>query len=162
MILNTLKVDQALGRCPSFHAVPVRQAAGPNLRQRSFTAHLDRQDVPARTMDVEIRAEVELQAYRLALEGRHIKAIGRQAVSPGETLLALGAVAPTAIRAKAAEDILRGKKLEDKVIEEAAEAAMGESRPISDIRSSAEDRKNMVGVLTRRAVKQAWERAKTS
>ena len=74
--------------------------------------------------------------------------------------IALGAVAPTPIRAKAAEDILRGKKLEDKVIEEAAKAAMGEARPISDIRASAEYRRKMVGVLTQRAVKQAWERAK--
>jgi carbon-monoxide dehydrogenase medium subunit len=76
--------------------------------------------------------------------------------------VALGAVAPTPIRAKGAEDILRGKVLEDKVIEEAAEAAMREAQPISDIRGSEDYRRKMVGVLTRRAVKQAWERAKTS
>ena len=55
------------------------------------------------------------------------------------------AVAPTPIRAKAVEDILRGEALEDKVIEEAAKAAMGEARPISDIRGSAEYRRNMGG-----------------
>jgi carbon-monoxide dehydrogenase medium subunit len=76
--------------------------------------------------------------------------------------IALGAVAPTPIRAKAAEDILRGKVLEDKVIEDATEAAMAEARPISDIRATEEYRRKMVGVLTRRAVKLAWDRAKAS
>jgi CO/xanthine dehydrogenase FAD-binding subunit len=75
--------------------------------------------------------------------------------------IALGAVAPTPIRAKKAEDILRGKALNDKTIKEAAETAMKEARPISDIRASEEYRRKIVGVLTQRAIKQAWERAKT-
>ena len=74
--------------------------------------------------------------------------------------IALGAVAPTPIRAKKAEDILRGKALNDKITKEVAEAAMKEARPISDIRASEEYRRKMVGVLAQRAVKQAWERAK--
>ena len=73
--------------------------------------------------------------------------------------IVLGAVAPTPIRASKAEQVLKGKMPEDSLIEEAAKKAAGEARPISDIRSSLEYRKAMVEVLTRKAVKQAWEKA---
>jgi carbon-monoxide dehydrogenase medium subunit len=69
--------------------------------------------------------------------------------------IAIGAVATTPIRAPKAEEILKGKKLTDDVIEKAAEAAMESCKPISDIRASAEYRKDMVRVFTKRAIKQA-------
>jgi carbon-monoxide dehydrogenase medium subunit len=73
--------------------------------------------------------------------------------------IVLGAVAPTPIRASKAEQVLKGKAPADSLIKEAAKKAAGEARPISDIRSSLEYRKEMVEVLTRKAVKQAWEKA---
>ena len=75
--------------------------------------------------------------------------------------IALGAVAPTPIRASKAESIIKGKNLEVKLIDQVAQAAAEEARPISDIRGSAEYRREMVRVLTRRAVRQAWETAKS-
>jgi CO/xanthine dehydrogenase FAD-binding subunit len=69
--------------------------------------------------------------------------------------IALGAVAPTPIRAKKAEAILKGHNFSDELIEKAAQAAAGQSKPIDDHRASAEYRKEMVKVLTRRAIKQA-------
>ena len=71
--------------------------------------------------------------------------------------IALGAVAPTPIRAKKAEEILRGNKLDDKLLEEAGKTASGESSPIDDTRGSADYRRKLVTVLTKRAVKQAIE-----
>lgn len=71
--------------------------------------------------------------------------------------IVLGAVAPTAIRARAAEDTLRGAVIDEKAIEAAARAAMEESRPISDVRSSADYRREMVRVLTGRAVRGALD-----
>lgn len=71
--------------------------------------------------------------------------------------IVLGAVAPTPIRAKSAEALLRGKELNDALIEQAAEAAMQEAQPISNVRASAEYRREMVKVLTRRALKQALQ-----
>ena len=76
--------------------------------------------------------------------------------------IALGAVAPTPIRANKAESILKGKSFKDILVERVAQVAAEEARPISDIRASAEYRREMVRVLTRRAVSQAWEKARAA
>ena len=68
--------------------------------------------------------------------------------------IVLGAVAPTPMRAKRAEEILRGKRVGGALIEEASRVASGEAQPITDVRASAEYRREMVKVLTRRALKQ--------
>jgi carbon-monoxide dehydrogenase medium subunit len=72
----------------------------------------------------------------------------------------LGAVAPTPIRARKAEKILRGERLSEGLIAEAAAVAVGEARPISDQRASADFRRELVGVMTRRMVTEAWEDAR--
>jgi CO/xanthine dehydrogenase FAD-binding subunit len=74
-----------------------------------------------------------------------------------EARIVLGAVAPTPIRVPRAESILAGRVLTEEAIEDAAERAMEAARPISDIRGSAEYRKEIVKVLTRRTLKRAWE-----
>lgn len=72
--------------------------------------------------------------------------------------ISLGAVAPVPMRAKRAEEVLRGKKFSEELMEEAALAASEEARPIEDIRASAEYRKEMVRVLTKRAIQSALNR----
>lgn len=74
--------------------------------------------------------------------------------------IALGSVAATVIRAKKAEKILTGRSPEPSVIVEAAEAAANETKPITDIRSTAEYRKEITKILVRRAIEKASERAK--
>ena len=69
--------------------------------------------------------------------------------------------APTPIRARAAERILKGKKLTPEIIAQAAQAAISEARPISDVRASATFRSDMVQVLTERMIESAQEDAKT-
>jgi carbon-monoxide dehydrogenase medium subunit len=71
--------------------------------------------------------------------------------------IALGAVAATPIRAPKAEQILMGNPLTDVIIEKAAIAASEGCSPISDVRASAEYRKDMVRVFTKRAIKKALE-----
>lgn len=69
--------------------------------------------------------------------------------------IVLCAVAPTPMRARKAEEILKGKKIDEALINRAAKVASDEARPISDVRASAEYRKEMVEVLTRRAISEA-------
>jgi carbon-monoxide dehydrogenase medium subunit len=73
--------------------------------------------------------------------------------------IALGAVAPRTIRATSAEEHLVGKRVDEKRIKGAAEAAINDCRPISDIRGSAEYRRMLVEVLTRRGIEEAVQKA---
>jgi xanthine dehydrogenase iron-sulfur cluster and FAD-binding subunit A len=68
--------------------------------------------------------------------------------------IALGAVAPTIIRAPEAEAYLAGKKLSAEVLEEAARLTMESCKPIDDIRGSAAYRREMVRVCTLRALRE--------
>lgn len=75
-----------------------------------------------------------------------------------EIKIALGACAPTPWRAKKAENVMRGKKISDDLIEKACLAASEESRP----RSVPEYKKELVGVLTKRAIRNALQRAEAA
>ena len=76
--------------------------------------------------------------------------------------IALGAAAPTPIRAKQAEAVLRGKKITDVLLKEAGQIASTEAEPISDIYASEEYRRELVKVLVKRVGKEALARAKQS
>jgi CO/xanthine dehydrogenase FAD-binding subunit len=73
--------------------------------------------------------------------------------------IALGAVAPTPLRARQAEARLEGEAVTPALIDEAAGLAVEAARPISDQRGSAEFRRHLVRVLTRRTLTTALERA---
>ena len=66
----------------------------------------------------------------------------------------LGAVAPTPMRARSAEEVIKGKRIDKSLIEKSAEAASADASPISDVRASAEYRREMVKVFTRGALRQ--------
>ncbi len=71
-----------------------------------------------------------------------------------EARIALGAVAPTVIRAEKTERCLVGKKFDNDTLLEAKKIICEEVSPISDIRSIAEYRKEMCGVLLEEAFEQ--------
>lgn len=77
-----------------------------------------------------------------------------------EARLALGAVAPTPMRALRCEALLQGKTPADDLFARAAAEAAAEARPISDLRGSEAFRRELVEVLTARALKEATERAR--
>lgn len=97
------------------------------------------------------RAQMELAtvgvAVTLTLEQDRCAAIG----------IVLAAVAPTPLRAANAQALLLGQVPTTAAIAAAAEAAAQECRPIGDVRASADYRREMVRVLTRRAIEQAIE-----
>jgi carbon-monoxide dehydrogenase medium subunit len=76
-----------------------------------------------------------------------------------EARLALMGVAPTPIRARAAEALLAGRKIDRAAAEAAAAAARDAADPTTDLHASADYRRHLAGVLSRRAIEAAWTRA---
>lgn len=74
--------------------------------------------------------------------------------------IALGAVAPKVIRAPQAEAYLEGRMITPEAMAEAGRMAVGDAKPISDFRASAEYRRDLVAVLTKRALEGAYALAK--
>jgi len=91
------------------------------------------------------------RAMDIAIAGAAIS-IRRDGGGVGEARVALGAVAPTPLRAREAEAVLEAEGLTAAAIERAAERAMAAARPISDVRATAEYRWEMVGTLVRRGL----------
>ena len=73
----------------------------------------------------------------------------------GDVRIVLGSVGLTPIRATAAEDALRGQPLTDEAIREAAATVQDAVDPLDDHRGSAEYKREMAEVFTRRAIRQA-------
>ncbi len=96
-------------------------------------------------------------------------AIAVAAVAAGLTLgrdntvrsarIVLGAVAPIPKVVEAARTVLVGKRADEEAFSAAAVAAMEAAEPISDVRGSADFRREVVGVMTRRALATACRRA---
>jgi xanthine dehydrogenase FAD-binding subunit len=94
-------------------------------------------------------------ATRKALAISKVSVAAEFAISKGKITkarIALGAVAPTVIRAPQTEAYLIGKEFNETAIAEAAALLCTEARPIDDLRSLAEYRREMVGVLLKRGI----------
>lgn len=76
-----------------------------------------------------------------------------------EAKVALGSVGPTVIISRNVGKTLNGMRISDALIEEAAHSVMEEVRPITDHRASAQYRRLMAALLTKRALKMALQRA---
>jgi CO/xanthine dehydrogenase FAD-binding subunit len=76
--------------------------------------------------------------------------------------LALAGAHPQPIRITSAEAVLEGQPWSEARLRAVAERVMAEARPISDYRGSAEYRREMAGVLAKRALQTAWQRAATT
>ncbi len=74
--------------------------------------------------------------------------------------VALASVAPTPVFSKAAGDSLAGKPVNDETIRAASELAMADAKPINDMRGTIRQRIHLIGVLTRRTLNNAVERAR--
>ncbi len=74
--------------------------------------------------------------------------------------IALGAVAPTPVRAFAAEQLLIGEKPSEELFQKAGETGVGMCSPITDHRGTMEYRCMMIEVLTKRALGMALEQAR--
>ena len=80
---------------------------------------------------------------------------GKRGNSYRDVKVALGAVAPTIVRARACEQALTGKRLTEKSLREAARLSLDDASPITDIRGSAEYRRRVLGSLVYQALRKA-------
>ncbi len=83
--------------------------------------------------------------------------LARDGAKIRDVRIALGAVAPRPLRARRAEEILRGQTFNETNLKEAARVASAECSPIDDLRASAKYRRRMANVCTRRMLEQAWQ-----
>ena len=74
--------------------------------------------------------------------------------------IALASVAPTPVLSRQASESLVGKAVSEEAIEEAAQLAMADAKPINDMRGTIRQRIHLVGVLTRRSLRIAIQRAR--
>jgi len=76
--------------------------------------------------------------------------------------IALATSAPTPLRAKGAEAALRGQPLTEDALEEVARLTCEEARPRTSWRATREFRQELIRALTKRALRQAWEKARAA
>ena len=141
--------------------VPVEDiVTGPGqttLADDEFVVEFQLDAPPANTADAYLRltprTEMDIAvvgaAVRLTMDGEICTA----------ATVALGAVAPTVVRVPAAEAALVGSTLDDATLEVVAAAASAACNPIDDKRGTIEYRRQVAGVLAKRAAKIAAERA---
>lgn len=88
-------------------------------------------------------------AVVLGLDGKTCKRID----------IALTNVGATALKVEAAEQVLQGNEITEDMIEQAAQKAMEICEPSEDLRGDAEYKTHMAGEMTRRAIREAMQRA---
>ena len=71
-------------------------------------------------------------------------------------------MAPTPLFVQAAGDALAGQPVNEASIAKATQIAQDAAKPISDMRGTAEYRKHLAGVITRRTLEKAIERAQAN
>ncbi|MEW5813785.1 MAG: xanthine dehydrogenase family protein subunit M [Spirochaetota bacterium] len=83
----------------------------------------------------------------------------REGDSIRQARVALGSVAPTPVRAPKVEETLKGQKKSESLFHEAAVMVENDIAPITDVRSSADYRRQAAGLLLREALMEAWKRS---
>ena len=114
-------------------------------------------DPGARTGGTYLKLERKVGDYATAAVAVQVTLING---SMGEVGIALTGVGPTNLRASEAEDALRGAEPTDSAIAEAAKLAAEAAHPQSDIRGTADYKRNVVRVFTERGLRTAVARAK--
>jgi CO/xanthine dehydrogenase FAD-binding subunit len=99
------------------------------------------------------------QAMEIAIVGAAALVVVADHAQCLEARIALTAVAPTCVRASAAEAMLKGAVITKDRLEQAARRAAEGAKPIDDVRGPAEYRRAMVAVIVRRVLELAWRRA---
>lgn len=113
---------------------------------------------PARSGGAYLKFERKVGDFAIAAVGASLVLDGKGECQ--QVGIGLCNVGPTSLRAQRAEEALRGKQPDDAAIARAAQAAAEESEPVTDLRGPVDYKRDLVRVLTVRAVRLAVQRAK--
>jgi carbon-monoxide dehydrogenase medium subunit len=112
---------------------------------------------PARSGGAYLKLERKVGDFATAAVAAQVTLDGKGSVQ--KLGIGLTNVGPTPIKARRAEDFLRGKKLDEANVRQAGQLAAEEAQPSSDLRGPAEYKKGLVKELAKRALSRAAERA---
>jgi aerobic carbon-monoxide dehydrogenase medium subunit len=139
-----------------FFTGPLETALGPGEILTEIRIPLP----PPRSGGAYLKLERKVGDFATAAVGVQLTlAAGDACMHVGIGLTNVGA---TPLKAKRAEALLRGHRLDERAIREAARTAAEESDPAADLRGSVEYKRDLVRVLTTRALRRALERAGTA
>ena len=143
--------------------VPVEEVPqGPgktSLAPGEFVVEIEVDHRPANTGDAYLRL-IPRTEMDIAVVGAGARVTLDDAGNCTSATIALGAVAPTVVRVPDAEDALTGSAIDDAALDAVAAAASAACNPIDDKRGTIAYRQHVAGVLARRAVTIAAERAR--
>jgi carbon-monoxide dehydrogenase medium subunit len=130
------------------------------LKQDEILTEINVPNQPPRTAGAYMRFTTKTNGDTPAVELAAIVTLDSKREALENVRIGLGALAPTALRARKTEAFLKGKKFEEAILEEAAQIVSQEVEPIGDLRGSEQYKREMVGVMLKRGVKIAYERAR--
>ena len=129
-----------------------------SLASDEFIVEFEIDRMPTRTADAYLRM-IPRTEMDIAVVGVGARIGLSDDGTIAEALVVLGAVAPTAVRVNGAEDALIGSTADDDTLAVVAAAASEACNPIDDKRGTIAYREQVAGVLAKRAVRIAMERA---
>jgi carbon-monoxide dehydrogenase medium subunit len=142
--------------------IPVEQVpTGPgqtSLAAGEIIVEFEVDDPSPRTSDAYLRMTPRTE-MDIAVVGAGARVTLDEAGNCASATIALGAVAPTVVRVPDAEAALAGKAIDEAALAAVAAAASAACNPINDKRGTIEYRRQVAGVLAKRAVRKAAERA---
>ena len=160
MIVNDARA--VIATADGTRTIPVTEVtAGPgstSLADGEFIIEFEVDKPPANTADAYLRM-IPRTEMDIAVVGAGVRITLNDDGTCSSATVALGAVAPTAVRVPDAEAALTGSTIDDAALQAVAEAASAACNPIDDKRGTIGYRKQVAGVLAKRAVKIAAERA---
>ncbi len=133
----------------------------------AYIKHTRRQAMDLPILGIAARVTIKIEGSQIGCKDAFctmdsisnvLKKLEDERIVVEDARIAMGVVAPRPIRAKKAEAALKGKVISEKVFEEIAEIAASESQPRDSIRGEAWYRREMVKVLTKRAILKAVDR----
>ena len=129
-----------------------------SLEDNEILTGIQLPDMPARSSGIYLRHSRRVLDFTMAGAAIVLTLKPGDGVC-GDARICLNGAGHSPIRAEKAEALLTGNRIEDTLIEKAAEAASSEARPIGDIHGSADYKKRTIKRLTREALKQAFDMA---